>query len=123
MVEDDFQDAGVLVRLHNDSMGHITCLKGKKGPAAAAAAALYAKQLRGDLDDSLLLSRNKRSAGGAATTPAGMSVASETFTAEDSVNSDWKEYEKQYGTALMACILEDSGGDVERAIATLQVSA
>lgn len=119
MVEDDFQQAGVLVRLHNDSMGHIIRMIGKKGPAAAAAATLHAKQLRGDLTESLLLSRDKPSG-----TPAealDKALTDPPITFEDSINVSWKEYEQQYGAALTACILDDSGGNMELAISTLQV--
>ncbi len=48
MVEDEYQPQGLLVRLHDDTMGHATRLLARRGPAAAAAAAAYARSLRGD---------------------------------------------------------------------------
>ena len=36
-------------------------------------------------------------------------------------DDDWRRCEQQYGESLTACILEDCGGDVSRALHTLQV--
>ena len=123
LVEDDYQTEGVLVRLHDNMMGNIVRLVGRKGPEAAAAAASYAKRSDGE-EDKLFLGAQKHFAA-----LSGPSSPHESF-AEDvppaaleasSLQSAWSECQQLYGESLTACVLEDCGGDMERALKTLRV--
>ena len=121
-MDDDYQPQGILVRLHSDLMGHAVRLVARRGPEAAAVASAHSKQQR----------RGRSSSGavdglqaGPASVPSSDPAAAEAaaLMVEDDGNlaETWQQLELQYGAALTSCVLEDCGGDMRSAVATLKV--
>ena len=131
-MDDEYQAQGILVRLHDDTMGHVLRLVAKTGHEAAAAASAYSRRSKGDekVFDDMSKTDSSVNADPPLTDDAALGLEDrgllQPFDSPNEAGSlirddDWRRCEQQYGESLTACILEDCGGDVSRALQTLHV--
>ncbi|GAX73309.1 hypothetical protein CEUSTIGMA_g763.t1 [Chlamydomonas eustigma] len=108
LVEDEYQPKGLLVRLHEDTIGHVVKLLGRRGPEAAAAAAAYMRYIR-DKEDEVHFSTlgGPVSRNGTSLRPSGSSASLLNGQDYKRTSLDGKQEEKGGNTAISMAAMTD----------------